>query len=237
MLRISTTLFLPLLFLPGAALSENKEKSHDVRKSLQAFNTLIGKWKGTGIPHGSREEQQRGFWIEKMNWSWQFKGKDAWLQVKFAKSKNFTRGELRYLPKKQRYQFTLHTPQKKELVFQGKLNKRRLELTREDPASKEKQLLSFRFLHSNRFLYSYAVIPAGTTLTRRVYQVGATKEGVPFAAGSGQPECIVSGGLGTIQVSYKGKTYYVCCGGCRTEFLEDPEKYIKEYEQKKKDKK
>ena len=51
-----------------------------------------------------------------------------------------------------------------------------------------------------------------------MYQVGATKEGVPFAGGDGKPECVVSGGLGTMPVMYKGKTYYVCCSGCRDAF-------------------
>jgi hypothetical protein len=71
-------------------------------------------------------------------------------------------------------------------------------------------------------------------LFARRYQVGATKEGVPFAGGDGKPECIVSGGLGTTAVMFQGKTYYVCCSGCRTEFNENPEKYVREYESKKK---
>jgi YHS domain-containing protein len=37
----------------------------------------------------------------------------------------------------------------------------------------------------------------------------------------------VTGGLGTIAVSYKGQTYYVCCGGCKDAFEADPEKYVK----------
>jgi YHS domain-containing protein len=38
-------------------------------------------------------------------------------------------------------------------------------------------------------------------------------------------------------VTYKGKTYYVCCTGCRDAFKENPEKYIKEFEESKKKKK
>jgi YHS domain-containing protein len=34
-------------------------------------------------------------------------------------------------------------------------------------------------------------------------------------------------------VLYKGKTYYVCCSGCRDAFKDDPEKYIKEFEERK----
>ena len=33
--------------------------------------------------------------------------------------------------------------------------------------------------------------------------------------------------------SYKGKTYYFCCTGCRDAFKDNPEKYIKEFEARK----
>ena len=106
-------------------------------------------------------------------------------------------------------------------------------LDRLDETTKETQRLTFRLLHSNRFTYQYDVKPDGKTLFAKKYQVGATKEGVPFAEGEAGPECIVSGGLGTIKVTYKGETYYVCCSGCRRAFQDEPEKYIKEYQEKK----
>jgi hypothetical protein len=56
---------------------------------------------------------------------------------------------------------------------------------------------------------------------------------VPFAAGDARPECVVSGGLGTMAISYQGKTYHVCCSGCRDAFKDEPEKYIKEFEERK----
>ena len=59
------------------------------------------------------------------------------------------------------------------------------------------------------------------------YAMNGTKEGEAFAGGGKKPECIVSGGAASIQVSYNGKTYYVCCTGCRDEFLANPEKYVK----------
>jgi hypothetical protein len=81
------------------------------------------------------------------------------------------------------------------------------------------------------------VKPEGKTLFTKRYEVGCTKEGEDFATGDGKPECIVSGGLGKITVTYKGQTYYVCCSGCADAFKEEPEKYIKEFEAKKKNKK
>src|SRR5207253_1165382 len=104
-----------------------------------------------------------------------------------------------------------------------------------DEASKETQRLTLTLLHGSRFLYRYEVKPQDRSFFRRIYMVGATKEGVVFAGpGNTNPECVVSGGLGTIRVSYKGETYYVCCTGCRDAFKEEPEKYIKEFQAKKK---
>jgi len=203
----------------------------DARDALQPLNDLIGVWKGTGVPEGSREEQQRGFWIETMTWEWRFKDKDAWLAVNFQDGKHFRSGELRYQPDKEHFQLALRGPDDKQQLFTGTLEKRVLTLKRELPT--ETQRLSFRLLHANRFLYTYAVRPQAKTLYTPMYQVGVTKKDGGFAQGSGQPECIVSGGLGTMTVMYQGKTYYVCCSGCRDEFLENPQKYIDEAQAKK----
>jgi YHS domain-containing protein len=105
---------------------------------------------------------------------------------------------------------------------------------RVDEKTAETHRLVMSLLHNNRFVYRYEVKPKDRPLFVRKYQVGVTKEGEPFAgAGDAQPECIVSGGKGTIKVVHKDKTYYVCCSGCRSAFRDDPEKYIKEYEDKK----
>src|SRR5438445_7684983 len=85
-----------------------------------------------------------------------------------------------------------------------------------------------------RFIYRYAHKPEGRTLFTKDYQVAFTKVGESLAAGEKKVECPVSGGLGTIAVSYNGKTYYVCCSGCRDAFNENPEKFVKEFEAKKK---
>ncbi len=39
----------------------------------------------------------------------------------------------------------------------------------------------------------------------------------------------MTGGAGTIRVSYKGKSYYVCCTGCRDAFNDDPEGILADY--------
>jgi YHS domain-containing protein len=222
-----------LLLVGQAVRPADKPTRRTGREALQAFNHLIGDWKGTGNPEGTREEKNRGLWTESQSWVWQFKGDKVWLKVTFAKSKNFSGGELRYLPDKNQYQLTLRTPAKETLTFTGKLAKRRLILERTDPKTHEGQRLAFTFLHPNRFLYAYETKPKGGALFTRLYRVGATKKGVKFAEADNQPECVVSGGLGRYKVTYQGKTYYVCCSGCREEFNDNPAKYVKAYEEKK----
>jgi hypothetical protein len=233
MKRLVVSLFCLLLGGITDPLAAQPPAKRTAKEALQAFNDLIGSWKGTGTPEGTREEKQRGFWIETIRWEWQFKAGDAWLTLAFDKGKHFRKGELRYLPDRDRFRLTLQTTAGETMAFEGALRDQRLTLERLDEKKQEEQQFVVTLLHANRFLYHLQVKPRDRGLYTRVYQVGATKEGVPFASGDGRPECVVSGGLGTMAVTYKGQTYYVCCSGCRSAFNEDPEFYIKEYEAKK----
>jgi YHS domain-containing protein len=225
-------LLLPLGMFAGEPAAKTAPK-----QALQPFNDLIGSWKGTGVPEGTRDEKQNGFWQETIIWRWQFKGDDAWLIAEFQKGKYFSEGELRAGEKPNQFKLLIETNDKQKLTFEGELQDRKLTLERVDDKTKDTQRLTIRLLHSNRIVYVFDVKPAGKTLFAKKYQVGATKEGEAFATVDDGPECVVSGGKGTMAVTFQGKTYYVCCTGCRDEFKANPEKYIKEYEKKKKAKK
>jgi hypothetical protein len=214
------------------------------KEALQPFNVLVGSWKGSGAPEGTKEERAAGAWEERVTWEWKFGDQNAWLAVTFDKGKHFAKGELRYTPEKDakrpRFTLTLAAPDKSTATFVGGLDEKGkvLTLTRTGGPAGEEQRLVFSLLHHNRHLYRLESRPARTTVAfERKWQVGATKEGVAFADVPKGPECIVSGGLGTMKVTYKGKDYYVCCSGCRDEFKANPEKYIKEAEAKAKEKK
>jgi hypothetical protein len=216
-------------------------KSVTPKDALQPFNVLVGSWKGSGAPEGTREERAAGAWDETIAWEWKFKDRDAWLVATFTKGKHFTKGELRYTPDTEakdpapRFTLTLTGTDKTTATFTGSLSDKNkvLALTRTDGPAGEEQQFVFSLLHNNRHLYRFETRPANTKVAfTKKYQVGATKEGVPFADVAKGPECIVSGGLGTMKVTYKGKDYWVCCSGCRDEFKADPEKYIKEAEAK-----
>jgi YHS domain-containing protein len=235
MKRIGFALFL-LLGLTTTAPSADAPAKRTPREALQAFNDLIGSWRGLGAPE-NKAEKQAGSWKETITWEWKFHKDDVCLAMKFDKGKYWTEGQLRYLPDKNAYQLSLNTEDKQTLRFEGPLEERVLTLDRSDDGKKETQRFILRLLHENRFLYQYEVKREGKPSFVRIYQVGATKEGMPLASKEDTgPQCIVSGGLAKIKVMYKGQTYYVCCSGCKDAFLDDPEKFIKEQKDKEKKK-
>src|SRR5437879_1449192 len=90
----------PVAHAPGspAADTPKVELPKSARDALQPFNVLVGSWRGSGAPEGTKEERAAGAWTETVEWVWKFKDQDAWLEVTFDKGKHFTRGELRYTP-------------------------------------------------------------------------------------------------------------------------------------------
>jgi hypothetical protein len=60
-----------------------------------------------------------------------------------------------------------------------------------------------------------------------------TRVGSGFGQGGAGPECVVTGGAGTMTVEYLGQKYYVCCTGCRDYFNADPAKALAEYKERK----
>jgi hypothetical protein len=231
MFRITASIVV-LSFTLGLHPVSAGESGDEVREALQALQDYIGSWKGNGAL-----ESDRTLWKESTNWGWRFKGKDAWLTLEFPDSKHFKKGEMRFLPDKEIYQLTLVDVNKKKQIFEGKLKKGVLTLERKDAESKETQQLKMNMAGGGiRSIYTYSVKPENRTLYTKRWQVSFTKEGESFGTAQKRVECIVTGGLGTMAVSFNGATYYVCCSGCRDAFNENPEKFVKLFLNKKKGK-
>jgi hypothetical protein len=158
------------------------------------------------------------------------------LRFDIKDGKYFRGGDVRYLPAKKVYVLTATDRKNQSLDFEGRLDpKGYLLFERVDKSTGETQLLTMNSAAEGvRFVYRYATRPKGGTVYNRQYLVGATKEGEAFGAVAKKNECVVTGGLGTIAVSFMGETYYVCCSGCRDAFNEEPAKYVKEFKDKKK---
>jgi hypothetical protein len=218
------------------ALADDKEPAKDARKeALQALQEFIGEWKGNGSPEKAKPAPKE-LWSENLSWGWRFKGDDVYLQLNIKDGQLLKGGQMRFLPEKKAYEFTAMDKDGKKAVFQGAYDadKHALTLEHVDPDTKETQYIVMNTAaEGDRFIARFNHKPSGSTLVKKDFTVAATREGVSLGKVDKKNECVVSGGVGTIQVSFKGETFYVCCGGCRDAFTENPEKYIKEYKAKK----
>jgi hypothetical protein len=220
-------LLLPALFAADASDNEAKEK-------LKELQDYIGDWKGNGGPDKPRASPSDPIWSEKLEWSWRFKGKDAWLSLDIKNGKFLKGGQVRYLPEKKAYQFTATDKDGKNLVFEGTIKNENLVLQRKDPDTKGTQQITMNVAGDGvRFIYRVWHKDEGSTLWKKDFVVASTKEGESLGKTEKKNECVVSGGVGTRPVSYKGETYWVCCSGCEEAFKENPEKYIAEFKAKK----
>jgi hypothetical protein len=210
--------------------ADSKPDPKKVKEGLQELGEFIGEWNASGGPVVGN----KGIWKETVNWGWRFKGDDCWLTVDFKDGKLYKSGEMRYLPDKKLYQLTVTTADGKKQAFEGELKSSNLTLEFVDPATKAtQQLVMNTAAEGVRFIYRVNTKAEGTTIWKKEFLVQATKVGQALGPKEKKNLCIVSGGVGTSTVSYKGQTYYVCCSGCRDAFNENPEKYIKEWEAKK----
>jgi hypothetical protein len=223
-------LLIPAFQLPPAQAGKRGDDAKNAKEALQALQEYIGGWKGNGTSEKNKSE----IWKETSDWSWRFKGKDVSLHVNMASSKLFKSGEVRYLPESGKYQLTLIDKKDNKTIYEGTLKKNALTLERKNAAGDTEQIKLNIVGGGDRLVHDFAIKPAERTLFNKQYQISYTREGVTFgAAGEKKPECVVTGGLGTMQVSYMGQTYYVCCSGCRDAFNENPAKIIAEYKKRK----
>lgn len=222
--------------MPAGSSAKDQAKVKDALRELQDF---IGGWKGSGskkLKPGPRDP----FWTETVQWNWRFQGDDCWLAVEFDGGKLFRGAEIRYLLDKKHYQLTATPVEGKDkLVFVGTLKDERLTFERSDAKTKEVQRVRMNTAADGiRFLYLVDRKNDGGTIWRLEAFVETTKIGETLARREKKgPECVVSGGLGTMAVSFLGETFYVCCSGCRDAFNENPKKYVDEFKAAKKGKK
>jgi YHS domain-containing protein len=233
-IRVFAGVFALLVGISLTAHSADSKETEKVKAALQQVQEFIGDWKGNGGPP-TKDPKANELWKETMNWGWRFKGDDIWLNVEFKDSKTFESGALRYMPDKKLYTLTMIDKAKKEQVFQGELKKGILTLTRTDPESMDKQTITMSTNNEGaRLVYDYSVQTKGKGLNKKVFTVAHSKEGEMIGGGGKKNECIVTGGLATMAVTYMGETYYVCCTGCRDAFNENPKKFVDAFKAKKK---
>lgn len=221
-----------ILPLPLGARSPDKADKEEQMEALRELNDFIGEWKGGGEPEKAKPAASE-LWSETLSWAWRFKGDDVWLTLQIKNGKYYKSGDLRYDADKKVYTLELEDLKGKKAGFKGELKDGILTFQKEDPKSKETQRITMNTAADGvRFLYYVSHKPANRTIFVKDFKVAGTKDGESLAAAKKKNVCVVSGGLGTIPVSFGGETFYVCCSGCKDAFNENPEKFVKEFKAK-----
>jgi YHS domain-containing protein len=235
-MRIFVSISALVIVAAVAAFAADEKPSAEAiaaqKKGLGEFNSLIGKWRGTGQP---RRGSNQGAWREDAEWVWDFSDAGVAVRYDVTDGQLMKTGRVTYDPESKKYQLVLTAADESKRTYSGTMEEGKLTLVSEADASKEVHRLTVTRLNEKRTLALFEKRGESQTSFNRVAEVGYTREGTKLAkAGTSGPECIVTGGEGTIPVSYKGKTYYVCCTGCKQAFDEDPEKILKEAEERRK---
>lgn len=223
-------------------------------EALAAFRDLVGSWRGVGQP---QRGSTRGAWVERGQWQWRFDDDRAVLAFDSPQGKLIRAAELRPADEPQEFVLAIRAPDSEipaedtasdkpaasaaaadklvEIIYRGQPDETgRLVVSTDDPPEGLPARITIALVASGDRLVMLLErkAPAGERYFR-LAEVGYTREGSQFGKGTTQPECVVTGGHASIAVEHQGRTYYVCCGGCRDLFNDDPDKTLAEYRQRK----
>lgn len=225
--------------------SEKVKSSPDSQK--KALAELVGKWRLTGQP---RRGSSAGAWSTKAEVLWRKSIIDSnislqqlelsngdifflipesplWKEVAVSlgnsadsspsvSARNSDNGKVEHL-------FPLPSDQVDRFIFSTK---------HLDSSDGLNQRWTFQRRSSNRWTILVETKPTASSVWSRLIELGMTREGTTIALGDGQKKCVVTGGLGEIEVMVSGRTVFVCCSGCREALLDDPEAFLPKIEKR-----
>ncbi len=216
---------------------------------MSGIQVVLGSWRGT-----TNKEVGDFKALEAPNWIWDFRSERAQpaLVMKSAKSQYMREARLTYLTDRQIFRMLATDKDGLAHTLEGQLispveefegddrrvhRKYKLQLT-EIGEVKDALQLTLNQQDNNRYLFEVERKRGNRFM--RVDTIGTQREGSSFALNDTDYKdktCVISGGLGTSQVSFNGKSYWVCCSGCKAAFDEEPARWVAEYEAKQKEKK
>ena len=197
-------------------------------EGLKPLAGLVGQWRGVGQP---QRGSNRGAWTESTSIVWRFRASQTSLDLNSESGQLFDQIQFTWkaelpltasivLPDKQSVNCQLQVTESTDSKFvflseESKLPQYRCTV-RQLSDIRATILLEKRIRSTGSF--------------GRIAEVGYTRAGTRLASsGSGEKQCIVTGGLGTIAVKFEGKTFYVCCEGCKQAFDADTAGTVEEY--------
>lgn len=218
-----------------------EKQLEDVKKALKPIQVVLGPW------HAIIDKTKS---YEDLQWVWDWKTDRAQPALAMATKEEgayFKTARLTYLVEDEKFQMTLTDKDGKQRVLQGVFTAEptdkpgedkkqtpqrtyKLQLT-ETGDAKDRWQIVMNQQDNNRYLFELSQLRGSRFV--RFDTMASQREGTSFALDDSDYKdrtCVISQGLGTTQVSYKGKSYWVCCSGCKAAFEEDPEKWIAKFE-------
>ncbi|HUQ68351.1 MAG TPA: hypothetical protein VM165_02440 [Planctomycetaceae bacterium] len=220
-------------FALGTAVAADVAKNAESAKlvaALKPYQDFVGQWRGIGQP---KRGSNKGAWQEKADVLWQLTGAETGLVWKPVEGPLWK--SARFAPGEKPDELTLHItlPDDNKRTYIGKPDGDRLALESAADDQNEVHRVTITKLGENRLVWLFEKRGAQQTFYQRVAEISFQREGTRLAVtGTSGPECVVTGGLGTIAVAYQGKTYYVCCTGCRDAFNDDPAGILAAWEER-----
>lgn len=213
----------------------------EVKKALKPIQVVLGPW------HAIIDKSKT---YEDLQWVWDWKTDRAQPALTMTTKEDgeyFKSARLTYLVEEEKFQMTLTDKEGKQRVLQGVFTEEPSEKPGEDKKqtpqrtyklqltetgdAKDRWQIVMNQQDNNRYLLELSKMRGSRFV--RFDTAASQREGTSFAINDSdfkEKTCVISQGLGTIQVSHKGKSYWVCCSGCKAAFEEDPEKWIAKFE-------
>ena len=186
--------------------------------ALKPFGPLVGSWRGTGQAQRGRSQ---GAWTEGASWAWKLSADSAGLEIAVEKGKYLKGAVLKPGDGAGSFVLDATLADGSKRTFGGKAVAGKPLVLGAEGAGEGVRRVTLTIPNDLRFLILLESQAGGGSFVR-LGEVGYTRNGVSFAAGESGPTCVVTEGRGTIQVNHQGKTYWVCCSGCRDLFNENP---------------
>ena len=220
----------------------NREKTV---AGLSPLSFLVGDWKGVAQP---KRGSNTGAWSEKAHAAWHFDDKIPCLLLNMEPGKKST--QFFFATSSETSQPIIEFRQPDQPAIALEMTEP-AKVTSSDSASqsntpqdhwvfeniaepgKPRHRFTIRKINEIRMTMLFEESLHSEAAFRRQYEIGMTREGERLANGNtGERQCVVTGGLGTIAVTHAGKTYYVCCEGCKQAFESDPEGTLVAYRER-----
>ena len=224
------------LLISHPSLVIAKELSQDdqeaQKENLQPLQDFIGGWKGVAMQKLGGQDR----WSAEADWAWSFDGGIPAIVFELSPGRFFTRGQI--TPGLQKNTFILrahHTESDGVETYSGFMDENKhLEFTNQVIQRSRPARILMKTLADHKRLVITLQYGSNEKRLQQGATLGYTRKGTVFATRS-RPlhACVVTGGEGNQQVSYNGKTYWVCCKGCLSMFKENPEKVIAAHEARK----